>query len=153
MPAFLPDAMLGSRLLGASAGVFGILVGVAVIEPDMKVRLLFPPVTMKMRTMAIGFLCFESVMLLANLALVFVAFKELMITTFDPQLAGALGFRPRLVHYCLITVTTATLVTAFEGVGSILVIGMLVIPPATAFFVVRRFGTVSIDKDSSFGPD
>ncbi|MFK8113866.1 MAG: metal ABC transporter permease, partial [Rubripirellula sp.] len=61
------------------------------------------------------------VMLLINLGLIFVLFKELMITTFDPQLAGALGFRPRLVHYGLMTVTTATVVTAFEVVGSILV--------------------------------
>ena len=78
------------------------------------------------------------VMLLVNLVLVTVLFKELMITTFDPQLAGALGFKPRAVHYGLMTITTATLVTAFEVVGSILVIGMLVIPAATAFFVTRR---------------
>lgn len=78
------------------------------------------------------------IMLLVNLFLVAILFKELMITTFDPQLAGALGFKPRVIHYGLMTVTTATLVTAFEVVGSILVIGMLVIPAATAFFVTRR---------------
>ncbi len=78
------------------------------------------------------------IMLLVNLVLVLVLFKELMITTFDPQLAGALGFQPRLMHYGLMTVTTATVVTAFEVVGSIMVIGMLVIPPATAFFLTRR---------------
>lgn len=70
--------------------------------------------------------------------MVFLLFKELMITTFDPELAGALGFRPRMMHYALLTVTTATLVTAFEVVGSILVIGMLVIPASTAFFITRR---------------
>ena len=43
-----------------------------------------------------------------------------------------------MMHYALLTVTTATLVTAFSVVGSILVIGMLIIPPATAFFVTRR---------------
>ncbi|MGI9473107.1 MAG: metal ABC transporter permease [Rubripirellula sp.] len=78
------------------------------------------------------------IMLLINVLLVQLLFKELMITTFDPQLAGTLGFRPRLIHYGLMTVTTATVVTAFEVVGSILVIGMLVIPPSTAFFITRR---------------
>ena len=78
------------------------------------------------------------IMLLVNVLLVIAVFKELMITTFDPQLAGALGFRPRMMHYALLTVTTITLVTAFEVVGSILVIGMLVIPAATAFFITRR---------------
>jgi manganese/zinc/iron transport system permease protein len=77
-------------------------------------------------------------MLLINLCLVRWLFKELLITTFDPQLARVLGFRPRLLHYGLMTVTTATVVTAFEVVGSVLVIGMLVIPPASAFFVTRR---------------
>ena len=79
-----------------------------------------------------------ALMLMVNLILVGAMFKELMITTFDPQLAGALGFKPRAIHYGLMTITTATLVTAFEVVGSILVIGMLVIPPATAFFITRR---------------
>ena len=79
-----------------------------------------------------------SMMLMINVLLVQVLFKELMLTTFDPLLAKAIGFRPRLLHYGLMTVTTATVVTAFEVVGSILVIGMLVIPPSTAFFVTRR---------------
>lgn len=83
-------------------------------------------------------------MLLINMVVACVLFKELMITTFDPQLAGVLGFRPRLVHYGLMTVTTATVVSCFEVVGSILVIGMLVIPASTAFFVTRRLKSMLI---------
>ena len=78
------------------------------------------------------------VMLLLNLLLVVLFFKELMLTTFDSGLARSLGFRPRLVHYVLMALTSATVVTSFEVVGSILVIGMLVMPPATAFFITRR---------------
>lgn len=77
-------------------------------------------------------------MLLLNVLLVAFCFKELMLTTFDPGLARSLGFRPRLVHYALMAITSATVVTSFEVVGSILVIGMLVIPPSTAFFMTRR---------------
>ena len=40
-------------LVGASAGLYGILVGVAVIAPSLKVSLLFPPVTLTMRTLAL----------------------------------------------------------------------------------------------------
>ncbi len=76
--------------------------------------------------------------LLLNLLLVGLCFKELMLTTFDAGLARSLGFRPRLVHYVLMALTSATVVTSFEVVGSILVIGMLVIPPSTAFFITRR---------------
>lgn len=77
-------------------------------------------------------------MLMCNIVLLLVCFKELMLTTFDAGLARTLGFRPRLVHYALMALTSATVVTAFEVVGSILVIGMLVIPPATAVFITRR---------------
>ena len=43
-------------LMGASAGVYGILVGVAVIAPAMRVSLLFPPVTLTMRQLALALL-------------------------------------------------------------------------------------------------
>jgi membrane associated rhomboid family serine protease len=39
-------------LIGASAGIFGVLIGVAQIGPDIRVMLLFPPIPMRMRTMA-----------------------------------------------------------------------------------------------------
>lgn len=37
-------------LVGASAGIFGILVALIVIAPDMQVMLIFPPIPMKMKT-------------------------------------------------------------------------------------------------------
>jgi membrane associated rhomboid family serine protease len=43
-------------LMGASAGVYGILVGVAVIAPAMRVSLLFPPITLTMRQLALALL-------------------------------------------------------------------------------------------------
>lgn len=66
MPVFLPDGMVGQRLVGASAGVFGILVGVAVIAPAGEVRLLFPPIAMRMRTFALVFLGIEVFIVLTN---------------------------------------------------------------------------------------
>lgn len=46
----------GGYLVGASAGLFGILIGVAVIAPDLRVALLFPPIELSMRQLAIGLL-------------------------------------------------------------------------------------------------
>jgi membrane associated rhomboid family serine protease len=51
----LPDH-LNTPLVGASAGIFAILVGVAVVAPHLRVRLLFPPVEMAIRHLAIGIL-------------------------------------------------------------------------------------------------
>jgi membrane associated rhomboid family serine protease len=59
---FMPDGEAFSYpatwvpLMGASAGVYGILVGVAVIAPAMRVSLLFPPVTLTMRQLALALL-------------------------------------------------------------------------------------------------
>lgn len=44
------------KLVGASAGIYGILVGVAVIAPTLRVALLFPPITLTMRQLALALL-------------------------------------------------------------------------------------------------
>ncbi|MBC8127814.1 MAG: rhomboid family intramembrane serine protease [Gloeobacteraceae cyanobacterium ES-bin-144] len=41
-------------LVGASAGIYGILIGVAFIAPNLRVRLLFPPIELSMRQLAIS---------------------------------------------------------------------------------------------------
>ncbi len=40
-------------LVGASAGIYGIFIGVAIIAPNLRVQLLIPPIPMSMRTLAI----------------------------------------------------------------------------------------------------
>jgi manganese/zinc/iron transport system permease protein len=66
-------------------------------------------------------------------ALVMICFwKELTISSFDAEYAEVLGFRPQWLHYLVMSLTAATTVAAFEAVGSILVIALLVIPAAAA---------------------
>ncbi len=71
-------------------------------------------------------------------ALVIVFFKELLICSFDASLAESLGFRPRLVHYGMMAVLSVVVVSAFESVGAILVIAMLILPGATAQLISTR---------------
>ena len=73
-----------------------------------------------------------------NLLLVGLCFKELRVTTFDPALAQNLGYRPVLVHYVLMAATSVSLVAAFESVGSILVLTMLIVPAVTASLLTSR---------------
>lgn len=49
----LPGGM-ESFMVGASAGIYGIFIGVAIIAPDLRVALLFPPIELSMRQLAIG---------------------------------------------------------------------------------------------------
>lgn len=55
----LPGGMLSS-MIGASAGIYGIFIGVAVIAPDLRVALLFPPIELSMRQLAIILLVISS---------------------------------------------------------------------------------------------
>lgn len=50
----LPAYNLQGSLVGASAGLYGILIGVAMIAPNLRVMLLFPPIELSMRQLAIG---------------------------------------------------------------------------------------------------
>lgn len=66
-------------------------------------------------------------------ALLVVAFlKELRACSFDPAHAASLGLRVGLVHMGVMAAVAANTVVAFEAVGSILVVAMLVAPGATA---------------------
>jgi manganese/zinc/iron transport system permease protein len=77
-----------------------------------------------------------------NLVLAAAFFKELKLTTFDPGLAAALGFRPGVVHYGLMTVVSVTAVAAFDAVGPVLVVGFFVVPAATAFLLTDRLSVM-----------
>jgi membrane associated rhomboid family serine protease len=57
--SFVPQVLFmtpSTMLVGASGSIFGILVGAAVLYPHQRVMLLFPPIPMSMRTMALVFL-------------------------------------------------------------------------------------------------
>jgi manganese/zinc/iron transport system permease protein len=76
--------------------------------------------------------------LLLNLILVVLFYKELKLAAFDAGLAAALGFAPALVHYGLMTAVSVTAVGAFDAVGSILVIALMVAPPSAAYLLTDR---------------
>ncbi len=79
-----------------------------------------------------------SIALGVNLTLIVVFFKELKIVCFDPYLATTMGISAAVVHYGLMTLVAATSVAAFEAVGSILVVAMLVAPGATAHLITDK---------------
>ncbi|WP_309398378.1 metal ABC transporter permease [Cerasicoccus maritimus] len=75
---------------------------------------------------------------LLNLCITVFFFKELKISAFDPELATTQGINAQLMHYLLMTQVAITTVAAFEVVGSIIVIAMLVTPAATAHLLTDR---------------
>lgn len=75
-------------------------------------------------------------------ALILIFYKELLVSSFDPGLAFALGINATLVHYSLMSMLSVVVVSAFESVGAILVIAMLILPGATASLLSQRLPVI-----------
>jgi len=77
------------------------------------------------------------IILVITLTLLIAFFKELKVSTFDAGLAAALGFSPVIMHYGLMTVSSVTIVGAFDAVGPILVVALMIAPAATAYLFTK----------------
>jgi len=88
--------------------------------------------------------CMTAILLVMNLALTIVFFKELRLAAFDAELATTQGVNARVMHYSHMALTAATVTAAFQSVGSILVIALLVVPAVTALQLTWRLRTVVI---------
>lgn len=73
--------------------------------------------------------------LLITLVLLFLFFKELKVSTFDKGLSSAMGFSPLVIHYGLMSVSSVTVVGAFDAVGAILVVALMIAPAATSYLL------------------
>ena len=73
--------------------------------------------------------------LLITVTLLIAFFKELKVSTFDKGLAASLGFSPAIIHYGLMSVSSITTVGAFDAVGAILVVALMIAPAAAAYLL------------------
>jgi len=73
-----------------------------------------------------------------NLVFILLMYKELKLATFDAGLAAALGFAPGLIHYLLMGLVSVTAVGAFDTVGSILVVALMIAPPSAAYLLTDK---------------
>jgi manganese/zinc/iron transport system permease protein len=79
-----------------------------------------------------------AVVLIAVVVFLIVAWKELVIGTFDPEFAKSIGARPTSISLGLIIMVAVGAVAAFDAVGSIIVIAMFICPPAAARLMTNR---------------
>ncbi|MEX0620739.1 MAG: metal ABC transporter permease [Solirubrobacterales bacterium] len=73
-----------------------------------------------------------------NLAMLILLWKELKASTFDPVFSKVNGISPELISRIVLVAVAVTAVTAFESVGAILVVTMLIVPAATAYLLTVR---------------
>lgn len=78
------------------------------------------------------------------LLFVFLFYKELVVSSFDPTMAKAYGLKTTLLHYALMFLLTLVAVSALQTVGTILVIAMLITPAATAYQLTNHLPTMIV---------
>ncbi len=72
------------------------------------------------------------------LVCIYVFYKELLVSSFDPTMASAYGLPTKLIHYFLMTLLTLVTVASLQTVGIILVVAMLITPASTAYLLTDR---------------
>lgn len=76
--------------------------------------------------------------LLLNIIVIGLFYKQFKLCSFDPALAAALGIPVALFHYLLMGLVSVSTVASFESVGAILVVGMIIVPAATAYLLTDK---------------
>lgn len=76
--------------------------------------------------------------LLINVVFLTLFYSKLKVTTFDPEFATSLGIRSRLLNTAFMFLVSVTITAAFNAAGAILVIALVVVPPATAYLLTTR---------------
>ena len=64
--------------------------------------------------------------------------RVMMLSSFDADLAASYGYRPAVIHYSMMFVVSFIVVAAFQAVGAILVIALLILPGAAAYLCTYR---------------
>lgn len=79
-----------------------------------------------------------------TLAATFLLYRSFLVLSFNDQKARLLGLRPGLAHAAMLALITLSVVGSFQTVGTLLVFGLLIGPPATAAILVRRVPSMMI---------
>ncbi|MEC7909747.1 MAG: zinc ABC transporter permease AztB [Actinomycetota bacterium] len=95
-------------------------------------------------------LIFTIVVVISTLLL----YRPFLALTFNEFKAQTLGMHPRLAQAALLALLSLSIVSSFQTIGTLLVFGLLVAPPATASLIVKQvsgimlvsilFGTLSV---------
>lgn len=80
--------------------------------------------------------------LVLNLAFLGAFYPRLKVTTFDPHFAASVGIRTGLLNTAFMFIVSLTVTAAFNAAGAILVVALVVVPPATAHLLSRRLSVM-----------
>jgi ABC-type Mn2+/Zn2+ transport system permease subunit len=81
---------------------------------------------------------------LAIIGLLLLFHRPLTALTFDPRVAHTLGMRPRVAGAVLLAAIALAIVASYQAVGTLLVVGLLIAPPAAASLWARSIGSMML---------
>jgi ABC-type Mn2+/Zn2+ transport system permease subunit len=73
-----------------------------------------------------------------------VLYRPFLALAFNDDKASTLGMRPGLAHAALMILLATAIVASFQAIGTLLVFGLLIGPPATAGLLVRRVPLIMV---------
>lgn len=122
--------LLSRDLANTHLCVDTVLMGEVLMAPFRRVELLGMSIPLSLRNL--GFVT------LLNLVVVTVFYKELKVSTFDREFSKISGFSVIFLNYLITVLISITAVSAFDAVGTILVISFLVAPAASAHMLSKN---------------
>lgn len=81
------------------------------------------------------------VVLILTALFIFIAWRPLLIASLDPDFAASQGIQPQTIGLILTIFVAIVSVAAFDAVGAIITIAMLICPPAAARLYTDRLST------------
>lgn len=70
--------------------------------------------------------------------------RPFLALAFDERKAATLGLRPGWARAAMLVLTALAVVASFQVVGTLLVFGLLIGPPATAYLLCSRIGSIML---------
>lgn len=82
-------------------------------------------------------LVWQAVLATVVIAVALVLYRPLLTLSFNAEKAQLLGMKPKRTHAALLVLIAAAVIGSYQSVGTLLVFGLLVGPPATASLLAR----------------
>jgi ABC-type Mn2+/Zn2+ transport system permease subunit len=135
--AFSEDTGIGLLFVGMLA--FGVILATAEgMEPEELLALLFGDVL----SITMGDVAMMAA--IAGIALVttILLYRHFLVMSFNEEKAELFGLHPNRTHAVMLALLTIAIIGSFQTVGTLLVFGLLIGPPATAALLVRKVPTM-----------
>ncbi len=84
-----------------------------------------------------GDLLTQAILLMVIVLAALLLYRPLLALSFNQEKAQLLGMRPNRAHAALLVLIAAAVIGSYQAVGTLLVFGLLVGPPATAALIAR----------------